>query len=143
MTKTKKTFRLNSELDVYPRHYGFSDFSEMANEAIKQLIETRKTPADEAADVVDEISMYISNWQAQRDYPQTESSFSIDQDEFLSALNLVYDLLIRTSIVLDNKKLQVFIDDPMFLEFDEKPYWRHRHAYSSIDKEFLTQLLER
>lgn len=143
MIKIKKTFRLDSALDVNPALYGYANFTELANDAISELLKNAATPADAAADIISFISTQITNLEAKRDYAQSPDAFSIDQAEFLAAINLVYDILIRTDIIKKNPKLQVYVDDPLLLEQNEEPYTRHREAYSEIDFEFLNKLLKK
>jgi len=141
--KTKKTFRLKNELDVNPAHYGFANFTDFANAAISNFIDEKSTFADEANDVAEEISKKIIYFQALRDYPQDEKSWTAEQDEFLDTLNLIYELLIRTDVILNNTKLHVLINDPVMLEFDEKPHTQHRHAYNTTDEELFKSLTEK
>ena len=138
--KQKKTFRLEPDLNIDPAQFGFANFTDLANTAIRNLIEQQKTNADVAAELVDEISTLITNFEAQRDYEDPQ--FTEQDDDFLSALNLCYDLLINTDLIEKNPKLQVYINDPAMLEIGEAPYWRHKHAYSA-SHEHYRELIEK
>lgn len=138
MNKQKKTFRIEPDINIDPAQLGFANFSELANTAIRNLIEQQKTSADVAAELVDEISVLITNFQAEEEY-NTEN-FTTNDADFLDRLNLCYDLLINTKIIEDNPKLQVYIDDPVMLEIGEKPYYRHKYAYSASHKHYREEL---
>jgi len=138
MNKIKKTLRIEPDLDINPADFGFKDFTEFANTAMRNLIEQQKTNADAAAELVDEISTLITNFEAQNEYD--EENFTTQDADFLDRLNLCYDLLINTDLIEKNPKLQVYIDDPDMLEIGEDPYWRHKHAYSASHEHYREEL---
>lgn len=97
MTKTKKTFRIDSVLDVDPAKLGFENFTELANVAIRELIENRKTPATEAAEFLASLQREINKWRGYK-----ESALQLwpnDHIEWLEKLILAHQQLSEAHIL--------------------------------------------
>ena len=75
------------------------------------------------------------------DYYSSQNE-DIHSNEFQMSeiLNQVEQVMIRAKSITEDQNNQVFIDDPLMLEEDEKPYWRSKFAYTKIDIEFLKGL---
>ncbi len=80
----------------------------------------------------------ISQMQQAFDYYSSQNE-DIHSNEFQMSeiLNQVEQVMIRAKSITEDQNNQVFIDDPLMLEEDEKPYWRSKFDYTKIDIEFF------